>query len=90
MPRYFFHARTGSTREVDDEGLLFPDLPTARHQAILGARDLVADMALEQRDATGWSIEITDEQGTVLAIVTFQEALEGIARTAKPRVFNLR
>jgi hypothetical protein len=75
MARFFFHVRTPHRLEVDEEGLECPDLRQARHEAVLGIRDLVMDASAEGYDATNWAIEITDGDGRRLDRILFRDAV---------------
>jgi Domain of unknown function (DUF6894) len=79
MPRFFFHIADGD-RIPDNEGADLPDVSAALKVALAGAREIVAEdlkhggnLSLTDR------IEIQDESGDIVAIVTFGEAvgLEG-------------
>ena len=43
MGRFYFHLQTGDQIVPDDEGTELPDLSAAEHEAILAARELVAE-----------------------------------------------
>ena len=75
MPRFFFHIANGDC-VPDAEGSELPDLAAARETALTGAREMIAeelkqgkDLSLEDR------IEIEDEAGRIVAVVTFKEAM---------------
>jgi hypothetical protein len=79
MPRLFFHIADGE-RFLDDEGVVLPDVSAAVEMATVGAREMVAD-DLKQGNGLPLSdkIDIHDESGHVVGVVTFREAvgLEG-------------
>jgi hypothetical protein len=83
MPRYFFHVLDpGYT--VDEEGRELPDLEAARALALESARDLVC---VDVKN--GWlnldhSIEVRDERGDTVLIVSFREAFQVAGRGAWP------
>ena len=79
MPRYFFYIADGD-RFPDEEGAILPDVTAAIQMASAGAREIVAE---DLKQGKGLSlndrIEIHDETGQIVGIVTFREAvgLEG-------------
>lgn len=75
MPRFFFHIANGD-RFPDEEGAVLPDLTAARKLALVGAREIVAD-ELKQGKSQSLNdrIEVQDESGRVVAVVTFREAV---------------
>ena len=75
MARYYFHVRTPSRFQTDDVGLDFADDKEARRQAVLGARDLFAEMAQAGYDISMWCVEIGDETGRTVASISFKDAL---------------
>jgi hypothetical protein len=75
MPRYFFHQVTKAGLVRDVEGTDLPDLEHARTEAIMDARSLMSDAIREGRDISSRSIQITDEQGSVLLTVPFAGTL---------------
>lgn len=79
VPRFFFHIANGE-RFLDDEGVVLPDVPAAIAVASVGAREMVAE-DLKQGHGLPLNdrIEIYDESGRIVGIVTFRDAvgLEG-------------
>jgi hypothetical protein len=75
MPRFFFHIADGD-RFPDEEGVVLSDVTAAVQVASVGARDIVAE---DLKQGKGLSlndrIEIHDESGHVVAVVTFREAV---------------
>jgi hypothetical protein len=43
MGRFYFHVRAGDELTPDDEGMDLPDLSAAKREALLGARELLAE-----------------------------------------------
>ena len=75
MPRYFFHLRDGDW--VDDpDGMFFPDVRTARLEAIRSARDIMAEDVRRGRLSLSHRIEVTDENGEPVLAVPFGEIVE--------------
>ena len=76
MTKYFFHKRDGSELVEDEEGTDLPDLEAARNEAILAAREMMAEMVLEGKVVDGQQFEITSEDGSTVDIVTFKSAIK--------------
>lgn len=75
MPRFFFHIADGH-RFPDEEGAILPDVPAALQVACVSAREIVAEEIKEGKPLSlGERIEIQDEAGRIVAVVTFKEAL---------------
>ncbi|MBW9114792.1 hypothetical protein JNB88_14200 [Rhizobium cauense] len=74
--RYFFHMRSHHGDETDDQGLEFPSLETARGQAEEAAREIVAELVMQQERIDGTRFEITDEHGRILATVPFRDVVK--------------
>lgn len=75
MTRYYFHTRDGVDYTEDQEGTELPDLDSARHEAVLAAREMLAEMLLAGKVVNGKVFEIADEAGTVVAVVPFKSAM---------------
>ena len=75
MHRYFFHLRDGGNLVPDETGMELASLEDARREAVQSARDILADQLRAGQALDGQRIEIADERGEVLVIVTFREAL---------------
>ena len=69
MPRYFFHA-TGDVFGRDTEGLALPDRQAARREAIRYAGHVMADEPDIFQRRRDFRVEVTDEAGSLLFIVT--------------------
>jgi hypothetical protein len=77
MPRYFFHIRYSDTDLVlDNEGIEFEDVETAKHEAVQSIRDLVADRVKQGIKNHGLGIEVANEAGTVLFTVLARDILQ--------------
>ncbi len=74
MPRYFFHAHERLYVD-DDEGLELADIKTAVAVALHAARDLAADECRRGELDLSFRIEVIDEAGAVVAVVTIGEAV---------------
>ena len=85
MPRYFMHVCNGMGFIEDPEGVELPDLPAARENAIAGLRDLMAgEMKAGQLNAASF-VEIVDEAGDLLSLVSFQDAVTVTNETEQTR-----
>ena len=75
MPRFYFHLR--NDLEVDDEeGTEVPDLAAAREFALLNARSIAAENVHQGLLNLRHRIEITDEAGETVGVVTFGDAVK--------------
>ncbi|KQT02813.1 hypothetical protein ASG42_25285 [Rhizobium sp. Leaf391] len=75
MPLFFFHLRRSEGYEADDEGVTFDTLEEAREDAVSSLREIVADELRSGGPADLTSMEITDNHGEVVAVVTVEEAV---------------
>jgi hypothetical protein len=69
MGRFYFHLRTGDEVTPDDEGIDLPDYSAAQREALLAAREVLAEAIktgkLEVPDAFVIADETGQELGTV-------------------------
>ena len=75
MGRFYFHLQADDQIVPDNEGEDLPDLSAAEHEAILAARELLAEAI-----KCGWpevleAFVIANEEGRALAIVPFTAVL---------------
>jgi hypothetical protein len=75
MPRFFFHVREGADVSQDIEGQELPDVEAARREAISTNREMLGERLLHGGSLNQRQIEIADETGQVVAIVTAQDVL---------------
>lgn len=73
--RFYFHQRLNGQFLEDPDGTDLPNLERAIEEALQSARHLWADAIIQQKDLTGETFEIADEDGKHLASVHFSEAL---------------
>jgi hypothetical protein len=73
MPRYFFHIYNHDIT-MDEEGRELPDIEAARELALDSARDLVCDSVHLGHLNLDHRIEVADEGGETLIVLTFREA----------------
>ena len=74
MSRFFFHLHNGIGLIQDEYGRELPDLARVRAEAVKGIRSVVGDEVLNGRIDLRGRIEVVDEEGKVVATVTFEEA----------------
>ena len=75
MPRYFFHVREGSDLNRDGEGQEFADVEAARREAINSVREILGEKLLHGGVLNQRSIEIADQTGHVVDVITAREVL---------------
>jgi len=76
MARYYFYIVNNGEVIADLEGDEFPDLPSAKVEAVASARDVARQQIAERRSLKDACIEIRDANGRVLASVDIQEVLD--------------
>jgi hypothetical protein len=72
--RYIFHLITPVGGVNDFAKADFHSLDEARAEAMFVAQELMRRAASEGRDVSGYAIEICNEAGRTLAVVTFRQA----------------
>jgi len=78
MPVYFLSVRDHGQLFRDPDGSLLPDLSAARTEAIVCARELMAEgIAASGLIRIERSVEISDATGAILLVVPFWEAVTG-------------
>jgi hypothetical protein len=75
MGRFYFHLQAGDEIVQDDEGTDLPDLSAAQREALLGARELLAEAIRNGKPETPEAFVIADEEGRALSIVPFAAVL---------------
>jgi hypothetical protein len=75
MPRFFFDVVDGTLVTDDELGLEFANLGAAITEAAQGARDLVAHGIMTNEDVSGQAFQIRDENGQIVATLSFRECL---------------
>jgi hypothetical protein len=76
MTRFFFNIlRVGEATINDGEGTDLPHVEAARQEAILSARELLAEGVLVGEAPDARQFEIKDEHGQTVAVVPFREAI---------------
>ena len=82
MPRFFFHLKDGVTL-CDEEGMTFATVDEARCEALRAAREIMADEVRGGSLTLVDRIEIADEGGNPVSVVTFAEAVRIYPGAAK-------
>lgn len=78
MPRLYFHLHNGTGMLLDEDGIeIAPE--TMHIRALIEARALIADEALNGQIDLRQRIEVKDGNGLVLHSLPFAEAVEIIA-----------
>ena len=62
MGRFYFHLQADEQIVPDDEGVDLPDLSAAEHEAILAARELLAEAIKSGRPEVPEAFVIADEE----------------------------
>ena len=75
MQRYYFHVYDDVVAH-DDEGVELPNHAAARLQALMGARELIAEQVKRGYFVRSHWIDVVDEAGALLFKLTFGEAVE--------------
>ena len=77
MPRFFFHVVGRGHKEIDREGIELPSVEVAREQAFQAARELLSEAARSPSNAAAQQLfEVTDENGTVVALVSLVDVAD--------------
>jgi hypothetical protein len=75
MPRYYFHHSDGRSWSLDEEGKELSSVETARQVAVMTARSMVCDAALQGRISLSHLIRVTDADGSEFLRVAFRDAV---------------
>ncbi|MGE7368354.1 DUF6894 family protein [Neorhizobium sp. NPDC001467] len=75
MPRYFFHNRKPNSLEEDPEGVELPSNTAALEEAVLAAREVLADGVSKGQIVDGDQFEIRNEAGDVIHVLPFRSVL---------------
>ncbi|SFB57052.1 hypothetical protein SAMN03159496_05230 [Rhizobium sp. NFR07] len=73
--RFFFHLRDVDTYEEDLEGIELPSLAQAIVEARRSAREMVAELVLNDDVVDGRAFEIAGGDGSTLATVAFKDVV---------------
>jgi hypothetical protein len=75
MGRFYFHLRAGDELISDDVGIDLPDLSAAKREAVLSARELLAEAIKSGRQRVPDAFVIADDEGRPLDIVSLAAVL---------------
>ena len=75
MGRFYFHISAGDKLTLDDEGIDLPNFTAARREAVLSARDLLAEAIRSGKRKVPDAFVIADEDGRTLDIVQLAAVL---------------
>ena len=75
MPRYFFHVYDDIVAK-DEEGAELPNVAAARLNALVAARDLIAEQVRHGYIVLSHWIDVTDEQGDAVLTIAFRDAID--------------
>ncbi len=78
MPRYFFHLYD-DVIALDEEGVALPNAAAARLNALIGARDVIAEQVKRGYLVLSHWIDVVDEQGELVMTV----ACSGMPSTSR-------
>src|SRR5438552_579468 len=76
MPGFFFNVQQDEEYVEDVEGKDFPDRKHALEEALVSAREVAAEGALEGVDRKGWYFKVTDARGQTALTVGFAAAIQ--------------
>jgi hypothetical protein len=72
VPRYFLHI---DELDTDPEGSELPDLEAAHREAILAAREMLAERIISGAEDVPTRIIIADEAGNVLSVFQIRDVV---------------
>ena len=75
MPKFFFHCKDGDELRPDPEGMEFPDTDHAIKEAIMAAREIVADAIRAGKEPPVEALIIADGRGQRITEVPLAEVL---------------
>jgi hypothetical protein len=80
VPRYFLHI---DELGIDPDGTELPDMEAARREAMLSAREMLAERIILGAETIPLRILITDAAGNLLAVVHMRDVLPLALRNCK-------
>ena len=75
MSRFYFHIRSGEHLIEDQDGSDLPDADAARQEALVSARQILADVIKSGNKQSPEAFVIADSEGRELQIVPFASVL---------------
>ena len=73
--KFYFHIRDNESYDEDVVGTELPSLSAAVEEARQSAREMVAELVLQDALVDGRRFEIADETGDILETVTLKEVV---------------
>ena len=81
MPRFFFHVRFDHhNRSRDELGLDFPDVETARAEAVRAAKDLRDEFVAQGQNPRDYAIEVENGSGELVFPPAVLQAFRCLSR----------
>jgi hypothetical protein len=75
MPYYYFHLKTDSELSIDEAGAEMASLAEAKYEAVMSAREILADAIRVGKSKVPEAFVIADEAGRTLHVLTFASLL---------------
>jgi hypothetical protein len=75
MGRFYFHVRDGDQLIPDDEGQDLPDVSEALREALLAAREILAEAIKTGKERVPDALVVTDESGRAIETVRIATVL---------------
>lgn len=75
MPRFYFHLRDGDTYDEDADGVELPDIDNARTEAVVAAREILAEQITLGIPVGDQVFEVTNEEGLIVFALAFRNIL---------------
>ena len=75
MPTYFFNLWDGASLIEDTEGQKFVNAEAARQEAVMAAREMLAELVREGKEVDGQKIDILDVTRTIVLTVRLMDEL---------------
>ena len=85
MPRFFIDIFDGSELISDDVGIECGNLDEARQEALIAARDLLANMIREGKPVAGYVFRVMDDRRFVVAKMDASEVIAHLPRDIPKR-----
>jgi len=79
MPRYFFNVHDGVSI-ADTVGSEHPDIESARCEAVETIAERLRGSMLNKTDVSAWLMNVTDESGFTVIVLSFTAAVKVINR----------
>jgi hypothetical protein len=75
MTRYFFNLHDGISLP-DNVGSVHPDLASVRSEAVESIAEHLKDALLKETDISSWLMNVTDEHGFTVMVLSFSAAVQ--------------